>query len=158
MNFDSYVAVLYQFETDLARIHLRREIESEQGTTVLVLFSRNSVPRVAMILTRLRKQTKITSNKTIIGKIRLQLFGRDLNPVPVNRHEIDVVVFEMKRRFDYDTVVSVVVHHTDYQLSRYLTQEQVFFGDALIPCRHGKPLDFHTSKRIFCSGLLEALT
>ena len=115
MNFDPYVAVLYQFETDFARIHLRREIESEQGTTVLVLFLRNSVPRVAIILTRLRKQTKITSNKTIVGKIRLQRFGRDLNSVPVNRHEIDVVVLEMKRRFGYDTVVCVVVHHTDCQ-------------------------------------------
>ena len=118
MNFDPYAAVLYQFETDLARIHLRRENESEQGTTVLVLFSRNSVPRVAIILTRLRKQTKITSNKTIVGEIRLQRFGRDLNSVPVNRHEIDVVVLEMKRRFGYDTVVCVVVHHTDYQSSR----------------------------------------
>ena len=118
MNFDPYVAMPYQFETDLARIHLRREIKNEQGTTVLVLFSRNSVPRVTIILTCLHKQMKITLNKMIVGKIRLQRFGRDLNSVPVNRHEIDVVVLEMKRRFGYDTVVCVVVHHTDYQSSR----------------------------------------
>ena len=118
MNFNAYVAVLYQFETDLARIHLRLEMKSKQGATVFVLFSRNSVPRVAILLTCLRKQTKITSNKTIVGKIQLQRFGGDLNSVTVNRHEIDVVVLEMKWKFGNDTVVSVVVHHIDHQLSR----------------------------------------
>ena len=130
-------------------------MESKQGTTVLVLFLRNSVPRVAILLTCLRKQTKITSNKTIVGKVRLQCFGRDLNSVPVNRHEIDVVVLEIKRRFGNDTVVSIVIHHTDHQSSRQLPPKQVFFIDTLIPCRHSKTLDFHTLELIFCSAVLQ---
>ena len=147
--------MLYQLKTDLARIHLRRKIKSKQSTTVLVLFSRNSVPCVAIVLTRLRKQTNITSNKTIVVKIRLQWFEGGLDSVAVNRHKIDVAVFEIKWRFGDDTVVSVVFDYTDYHSCGQLTQKQVFFGDDSISYWHGKTFDFHTPEWVFGSGVLQ---
>ena len=158
MNFDANVAVFYQLETDFTRIHLGCEIKSLlliQRTTVLVLFSRNIVACVAIILTGLRKQTEVTLNKAVVGKVRLQGFGRDLNTVTIKRHEIDAVVLEMERRFGDDPVVSVVVHHTDHRSSRQLPQKQVFLGDASISSRHSKALDFYTSERVFCSAVLQ---
>ena len=147
--------MLYQFKTNLTGIHLGCEIKSKQSRTVFVRFSRNSISCVTVILTCLRKQTNVTSNKTITGKIWLQWFGRDLNSVTVNRHEIDAVVFEIKRRFGDDTVASVIVHYTDHHSCGQLTQKQIFFGDASIPGWHSKALDFHTSKRVFCSAVLQ---
>ena len=147
--------MLYQLKTDLARIHLSRKVKNKQSTTVLVLFSQNSVSCFAIVLTGFPKQMNITSNKMIIVKIRLQWFGGDLNSVAVNRHEIDVVVFEIKRRFGDDIVVSVIVDYTDHYSCGQLTQKQVFFGDALISCRHGKTLDFYTPERVFCSAVLQ---
>ena len=154
MNFDANVAVFYQLETDFTRIYLGCEIKSKQRTTVLALFSRNIIACVAIILTGLRKQMEVTSNKAVVGKVRLQEFGRDLNNIMIKRHEIDAVVLEMERRFGDDPVVSVVVHHTDHR-SRQLPQKQVFLGDASISSRYGKDLDFHASHRVFCSAVLQ---
>ena len=97
--FDEYVALFYQLETDFTRIHLRCEIKSKQCTTVLILFSRNTVVCVAII------QTKITSNKAVVDKVRLQGFGRDLNTITIKCHEIDAVVLKIEKRFGDDPVV-----------------------------------------------------
>ena len=114
MNFDANVAVFYQLKTDFTRIHLGCEIKSKQRTTIFVLFSRNIVACVAIVLTGLRKQTKVTSNIAVVGKVRLQGFGRHLNTVTIKRHEIDTVVLEMKRIFGDYPIVGVVIHHTDH--------------------------------------------
>ena len=117
--------MFYQLETGFTGIRLGCEIETKQNITVLVLFARNTVVCVAIVLTCLRKQTKVTSNKEVVGKVRFQGFGRDLNTVTIKRHEIDAVMLEIERRFDNKPIVSVVVHHTDHHLNRKLPQKQV---------------------------------
>ena len=150
--------MLYQFKIDLAQIHLGCEIKNKQNTTVFVLFSRNSISWVTIILTRLRKQTSVTSNKTINGKIWLQWFGRDLNSVTVNRHEIDAVVFEIKRRFRDDTVVSVIIHYTDHHSCEQLTQKQIFLVMLQFPVGTVKLLTSTRRSGYFAVPCCKALT
>ena len=73
----------------------------------------------------------------------------------VNRHEINVVVFQIKGRFGGDTVVSIVVNCTNHHPCGQFTQKQAFFGDGSIPSRHSKTFDFHALEWIFCSTTLQ---
>ena len=158
MNFDAYVTMFNQLKTYLARIHLRRKIKSKQSTTVVVLFSRDSVPCVAIILTRLHKQMNITLNKTIVVKIRLKWFQKDLNSVAVNRHEIDAVVFEIKKGFGVDIAVCVVVDYTIHHLCGQLSQNKFFLVMVCFPVGTVKLLTSTRRSGYFVVPCCKALT
>src|SRR6267154_991105 len=66
-------------------------------------------------------------------------------------------MLEIERVLVVQSIVAVVVHHTDYETCRYLTVKHIFLSEVEMPTRNGKRLAHDSSYRILCVSNFQGL-
>jgi len=98
MNIHSQVALFYKLKGSNFR-HVGCEIKSKQGVSFGIIFSRNGISLVLIYFFGTVVESHITSDVAIVFEVGLYGFGWNLSSVNVERHKIDIIVFEIERFF-----------------------------------------------------------
>src|SRR6267154_739158 len=137
---------------------ISRQIESVQSVSVCIIFSTDIVAFILVLFACPAEQTYIPHDGLIGGEVCFYRSNELRLTVQEHFHLSQAVVFEIERVLVVQSVVAVVVDHTDYETCGYLAVKHILLSEVEMAARNRKRLAHDSTYRVLCVSNFQGLS
>src|SRR6267154_739930 len=136
---------------------ISRQIKSVQRVSACIIFSTYIVAFILVLFASPAEQTYIPHDGLIGVEVCFNRSNELRLTVQEHFHLSQAVMLEIERVLVVQSVVAVVVHHTDHETCRYLAVKHIFLSEVEMATRNRKRLAHDSTYRVLCVSNFQGL-